>query len=211
MGLSKKQLSYGGVLIVAAGAFLWDRMTSTPAPAEAASAAVAPASSSTTPAPKPTEGSAASAPPSVHSGVTSNRENVGARLKSAAAARQLDLDQIGDAFAVPADWLPKQAPNGKAPDNNEDVEAARAFAEKHVLNAVMVQTRRGYAIVDGQGVFVGSAVGKYRLLSVTKETAVFARDAVRVELRLGEKPRVWRESAGGTGPDADNNGTARTE
>jgi hypothetical protein len=210
MGLNKKQLAYGGVLAVAAGAFLWDRVTSTPMPAEAASAAVASAA-------KPAEAPVASASPgaarqSAHVGGTSNRENVADRLKSAAATHGLNVDEIADAFAVPADWVPKAAAaSGKTPDNNEDVEAARAFAEKHVLNAVMVQSRRGYAIVDGQGVFVGSTVGKYKLMSVTKETAIFARDTVRVELRLGEKPRVWRESADPAGGDADNKGTARTE
>jgi hypothetical protein len=204
MPLSKKHLTYGGVLVIAAGAFLWDHVTSAPAPAEAASAAA--------PAPATQKSSDAAVSPAAPSRPTAGRENVGLRLKSIASARQVDVDQTPDAFAVPADWLPKSAPAAGKPSNNEeDVEAGRAFADKHSLNAVMMQSKRGYAIVDGQGVFVGSLLGKYKLIAVTKETACFARDAVRIELRLGEKPRVWRDLADSPDREGDNNGTARNE
>jgi hypothetical protein len=68
---------------------------------------------------------------------------------------------------------------------------AEAF-RKHRLEAVMVGLR-GYANVDGQGVFVGETFDGGTLLSVTKASAVFRLEGLRIELRLNAESTVNRK------------------
>src|SRR5207302_4122723 len=98
-------------------------------------------SATATPAPAPSTGAgktadaaashAASEQTPRQANALSSRENLGARLKSVAATRDLRIEQVPDAFAVPADWLPRQALATSKPVADEDeIEAAKAFAAK---------------------------------------------------------------------------------
>ncbi len=191
MPLTKKQMMYGGVLVLAAGGFLWDRMGPGASTADGSTAAVKSADAVPPAAAKPGSTPAART-------TLPNREAIGIRLKAVAASHAVEADQPPNAFAVPPTWLPEKANAAKPAAVDDGLETAKTFSTKHALNAVMVRTRSGYAIVDGQGVFIGQVVDKFSLLKVTNDSALFGHDAVRVLLRLDGKPAVWKETAAGT-------------
>ena len=188
MKLTKQQKIYGAVMVLAGGAFIWDRATSGPAKVEGQTPADLlvqhdrPAAMGAPSLPLNSTGTAS--PSGAQRGVEQ-------RLAAVAGAECLDPSSADDAFALSAMWRAKRLPEPADPgpsvkpiDPRADREMAAAFIKRHQLGAVMVRGNRGYAIIDKTGVFVGQTYDHFKLLSVTKTAAVFACGEVRVELRL---------------------------
>jgi hypothetical protein len=184
MTLTKSQKIYGAAMLVAAGAFVWDRATSGPAPVEAS------APRKETPALLETS-SLITIPE-----LPADRNGLSQRLSSLARQQCLDAAAPDNAFGIPPEWLPeKPAPVPTVPVVPAEVETNKRLAEafrSHRLDAVMVGLR-GYANVDGQGVFIGETFDKFTLLSVTKSSAIFGLDGVQVELRLAVDAKINRK------------------
>ena len=102
-------------------------------------------------------------------------------------AREEDLlavEDRRDPFCPPPRWLPQdeslQAVQG--PGHEE----ARAFAAAHKLKAVMLDTAGGCAIVDNELLRIGQVLDGFKLVSVSKHSAVLTSDVARVTLNLEE-------------------------
>ena len=184
MTLTKAQKIYGAALILAAGAFAWDRWSSGSAPAEAA-AAVSFA------VPRDAKVGA------VKAQVLDAPARAGwfQRLARLASDACLDASNPDNAFEPPG-WGHERVNDSNPATtiaearSKADIEAADAF-RKHRLDMVMTGPR-AYANVDGQGLFIGEVFDGFTLARVTKSTAVFARDQIRVELHLSTEANIKR-------------------
>ena len=193
MQLTKQQKIYAAVLGLAVSAFAFDRFILGPGDAAPDEVAAAPASARPAPRRVPAQPAVArdaaaafaaapayAAPPGP-AGAASNGAALSARLEAVAAARNLKLDAVGDAFRPSPVWVgsPKQiAPSG------ELVDAAAEFQKKRKLMAVMKQGAGGIAIIDKTYLSVGQSLDGFRLVAVKDRSAVLRRGTQRVELRL---------------------------
>jgi hypothetical protein len=177
MTVTRSQKACGVVLAVAVTAFVWDRSSSgSPAAASAAPASLL----------VPHEPVAAGS----DAGKTNTsdalwRAGWASRLNAIAREQCLDASGAGDAFAISTPWTvekPVEVIASTQPAVNVNKELADAF-RRHRLDAVVVG-HRGYANVEGQGIFVGEVFDGFKLMSVTKSTALFGLDNTRVELKL---------------------------
>jgi len=66
--------------------------------------------------------------------------------------------------------------------------AAKDFAAKHTLNAVLLGPGGDSAIVDSRCLKIGQKLGDYRLVSVDDRSAVFHAGGLRVTLSLATAP-----------------------
>lgn len=185
MTLTRSQKMYVAVLAVAAAAFVYDRATSAPTAAQGASGAKDAALAVTDFAPSPF-------PPLALSG-TAEQGGLNIRLQDLARTRCLDASAPENAFSLPPTWpMPKVAEREQVAADMAQTEMNRKLIDafrQHRLEAVVVG-QKGYANVDGQGVFVGETVDRFTLLSVTKSSAVFGLDQLRVELELPNNSRL---------------------
>jgi hypothetical protein len=169
---------------------VWDRSSSSPAPAAAAEAPAALLISPSTPI-------AHAAKP------VTETSSIGARLIELAAAQNIDPAQGGSAFTLPETWPTVRkveiAPAATRPAQIDlDRLASEDFIHKHHLDAVMVRAvnnEAGIAIVDGQSVTVGHTFDRFKLVSVSKTTAVFRRGRVQMEMRLAAASKLKRDGA----------------
>jgi hypothetical protein len=212
MSLSRKQMIYGTVLTLAAGAFLWDRATSGPPPAAAAAndLLIEPTSQKPASAAKASEPSEASS--SQAATVTATSTTLRERLISVAKANQIESGSAPNAFSLQDGWVPKKAadptPTAVKPvPTDPDQKLAEAFRKHHLDGIVVGSNRTSYAIVDHNIVYVGQTFRQFKLLAVTKTTALFALRDAHVELRLAgaEDPSTQSDRAdvtdnGGSNP-----------
>lgn len=189
MPLTTQQKCLGGVMLLAAAAFVYDQATSGK-PAAAPEAAAASDLLVTQPASTP-------APAARSVATTAPTSRLGAKLAEAAAAGQVDPLRATDAFLVPPTWpsarrlaaetAPARAAATKpAGPSREELQRAltEEFTQKHHLDAVMARPNAGFAIINGQGLRVGRTLDHFKLVAVTSTTATFERGDVRIELRL---------------------------
>jgi hypothetical protein len=176
MAVTRSQKISGAVLAIAVGAFVWDRSSS----GSIAAGVSAPASLLVAHEPGSGGGDV---------GKTNLdglwRAQLASRLSAIARAQCLDASCPEDAFATLTPWViekPVEVAPVAGSSQNGNKELADAFRHHH-LDAVVVG-RRGYANVEGQGIFVGEIFDGFTLVSVTKSSAVFGRDTARVELKL---------------------------
>ena len=110
---------------------------------------------------------------------------------------QLDLTACDNAFGLPQKWVTRAvdpiSPTVTAPLPTPNQKRVDSFRQ-HRLNAVMVG-KRGYANLDGQGVFIGEFFDDFKLVSVTKTAAVFELEGSRVELRLTDESKLNRKGS----------------
>jgi hypothetical protein len=171
MKLGKKQTAYGVVLGLAAAGFVVDRLFFTPATAEAA----VPKTTLAAPAVEvPSAAPAQAAAPSIPAGWLAERLR---------AATSDSNNQLRDVFAVPASWrpAPKAAPAEIAPKAKLFGEQ---FCSEHHLEAVVIDGKKGRAVVDGQLVSVGNSIDGFQLVTLTPQSAQFVRGQERVSLAL---------------------------
>ncbi len=183
MKLTRTQKIYATVMALAAGALVWDRAGGAPATAEA-SAGKALLLQTSAKAVAETRSSREDSNTSFAASAAGHRFRQ--RLAILARDEQLDPNLSTNAFALSTKWVTKPVdPTSSVvgpplPGLNE--KRLDAFRQHH-LAAVMVG-HRGYANVDGQGVFVGETFDEFRLLSVTKSAARFGFEGLEVELHL---------------------------
>jgi hypothetical protein len=103
-----------------------------------------------------------------------------ARLEAVAAARKLNLNNVGDAFRPSPVWV--AAPKQVAPVT-ELVDAVAEFQKKK-LTTVMKQGAGGIAVIDKTYLSVGQSMDGFRLVAVKDRSAILRRGNQRVELRL---------------------------
>lgn len=102
------------------------------------------------------------------------------RLSCIAAAENLNLDRVRDAFRPPAAWVGTT----RAVTPDEIALAARGFQNRKLTAVIMRNSGRGVAIVDQRTVSVGQSLDGFVLVAVKERSAVFRRGGQRVELRL---------------------------
>lgn len=181
MAITRKRIVYGSVLALAAGAFLWDRAASGPPAPTAAIAAAEPHARGKATPPTPTIAAVAA------------RTGLSQRLQELAQAHHLDAGAVENAFGLSPLWPRKDDATNAATKPSDESVLADAFVKRHKLDAVMVRTRGGYAMLDGKGIVVGQSIDKFRLIAVTKTTATFAHGETRVELRLAPDSKLVQD------------------
>jgi len=194
MKLTRTQKIYGAVMIVAVGALVWDRSSTGPTAALASAgdslllqSAPKPIADIRTGRDDPSNSFAASA--------AGNRFRQ--RLAILARDERLEAGVAENAFGLPKKWLTKPVDpvleTGNATVPTQTQTRIETFRQHH-LAAVMVG-HRGYANVDGQGIFVGESLDGFKLISVTKTTALFELDGSPLELHLVSEIKVNRKSS----------------
>lgn len=112
------------------------------------------------------------------------------RLDKFADRNALAAVSTRDAFRPSAVWLSEiVGPSPEAPvAEDADKSAAKDFAAKHTLNAVLLRQGGNSAIIDRRCLKIGEKLGDYRLVSVNDRSAVFHAGSVRVTLSLATAP-----------------------
>ena len=179
MSFTRKQKTYGAVLLLGLAAVGIDRVFILPGRASADRPPSERYAVTRTAPPAPGPAAAAASP--------AQRSTIADLLDEIAAARGLDLTAVPDAFAPPAAWRGEEGtPPPALPD------AAERFRRAHTLNAVMASGENGYVIIDGRTLFIGQELDGFVLISVGVRSAVLTSGRVRVVLTLPD--------AGGTSP-----------
>jgi len=109
------------------------------------------------------------------------------RLEEVAQSHHADPNAVRDAFCPSASW---SGVNLAEPASLSSAEAmAKAFVERHKLTATAVSAKGGMAIIDGQCLVIGRELDGFRLVSVSRNSAVLVCDGVKAALTLpGETP-----------------------
>jgi len=177
MKLSRERKMLVGVLVIAGAGLLFDRVllgAGMTGPAES-SAGVIDASVDPATLLIPIDPAAAPA--------LSSSPTLADRLRLATGGHAPPEDGGRDAFAVHPDWV-AAAQQSLATDDEAVADMISAFRSAHKLDAVLVTGGRPCAVVDGRMVYIGQALGGYRLLEVEERSAVFERNGVRVVLHI---------------------------
>jgi hypothetical protein len=115
----------------------------------------------------------------------SQRPTIADRLDAVAAARRFDLTNVRDAFVPSPAWL---AGSGPQPPGLESGRlAAERFRGAHMLTAVVASGEKGYAIIDGQILFIGQVLDGFRLVAVRPRSVVLESNDTRIELVMPSK------------------------
>lgn len=195
MQLTKQQKIAAAVLALAVAAFITDRWVIGHDVAEDAVAATgAPVRQPAGQARRPAAAPAVAATPTTESAygnaaaLAARLENL--RMGAAANGRPMNLEAVRDAFRPPTALVGSR----KAETTDELADAAKRFADKHKLAAVIKrQTGRSVAIIEDKSagsssltVAVGQALDGFTLVAVKDRVAILRRGTQRVELRLQE-------------------------
>ncbi|MBT8484520.1 MAG: hypothetical protein HKO59_00475 [Phycisphaerales bacterium] len=172
MQLSRRQKSFGTIAGLCVVALLVDRLFLAPSGATAAGDSTPDTATTTPPSPLP----AVTAPPARNS-----KHVIAEKLDRLAETEQLDPDNVRDAFLIPEGWIP-ETPEFITPV--EQGSAAAEFLAAHRLNAVMANSRGGYAIIDGKRLRAGEQLDGFTLVDVRARSAILERDGIRIELSL---------------------------
>ncbi|MHC4985370.1 MAG: hypothetical protein ACYTFO_04355 [Planctomycetota bacterium] len=182
MKLTKSQRAYVAVLVVAVAAFLADRFLvgAGDSRVEQASAAPPGAGAIETPLTTPR-------PPS-----TSDTPSIAAQLATLQEMRPADLEGVREAFSPSESWnqqlRPAHPPQDRPAASTAGNQSVRAdqFVAGHRLMSILHLAEGGVALVDDKVVRIGQTLDGFTLIELTEDTAVFASDERRVELRLAD-------------------------
>jgi len=180
MTLSRSRKIVLAILAVASTALLVDRLVLAPSasgPKHARAAATADGSTTGT-------GAASSpAPPTAPGAMAGPR--LADRLQTIAEDADLDPATLRDGFIPAKTWLEELI---EPPPEHESAEPqaspATQFAQRHTLTSVILTSRGGSAVIDGKVVPVGQVLDGFRLVRLTRQSAVFEAGGEEVELRL---------------------------
>ena len=181
MTFTRKQKVYGAVLGAAAVVFMWDRAGGGEKPSGSESAFLIHATAT------PPPGTALAPTPAGAAPGAGKRASVAQRIEQIAATVGADAEHVDSAFAIGAAWLPPKPPQPASigqPTTTPTIAPGNAFVSRHRLEAVMMRPKGGYAIVDGQGVFVGQRIERFTLESLKRNSAIFVWNNQRVELTI---------------------------
>ena len=180
MTLTRSRKIVLAILALAATALLVDRLVLAPSASGPARARAAPTADE-----RPEgAGAAKSASPPTAPEVGSG-PRLADRLETVATPFDLDPDRLRDGF-VPADaWLEELLePPAEAETPEPQVSPADRFAERHTLTSVILTARSSSAVIDGKVVPVGQTIEGFRLIRLTRQSAVFEAGGEEVELSL---------------------------
>jgi len=180
MTLSRSRTIVLAVLALAVTALLVDRLVLAPSaggPARARAASTAEGSPSGT-------GEASSPAPA-----TSPQADPGPRLadslEAVAEPCELDPDRLRDGFVPAKAWLEELVePPPEAEASEPQTSPATRFAERHTLTSVILTSHSGSAVIDGKVVPVGQTIDGFRLIRLSRRSAVFEGDGEEVALHL---------------------------
>ncbi len=107
------------------------------------------------------------------------------RLEQAVEDGDIDPTAVKDAFCPSESWSGLDL-TARFPPGSADA-VARAFAESHRLTATAVSAEGGMAIIDGQCLAVGREIDGFRLVSVSRNSAVLICAGVKATLTLSNE------------------------
>ena len=107
------------------------------------------------------------------------------RLEQAVEDGDVDPTAVKDAFCPSESWSGLDL-TARFPPGSADA-IARAFAESHRLTATAVSAEGGMAIIDGQCLAVGREIDGFRLVSVSRNSAVLLCAGVKATLTLSNE------------------------
>lgn len=107
------------------------------------------------------------------------RQNVVERLDRMWSEEGADFERMRDPFSLPASWL-----DNAAADGQEMPDAAALFVRRHKLQAVVMDGRESYALVDDQFLVPGQFIGDFVLVSVGDRSVVFQGGGKQAVLEL---------------------------
>jgi hypothetical protein len=212
MKITRERKIFGGLLIVALAALAFDQLGGGGTSSDIASAAVAGQENASA----LLLASSASASPATrsNSNAAADEPSLAQRLKAAAPiAATVSPDHIRDVFRIPRAWLG----NGQPAPVTQDAAtlAAERFAQSHKLSAVSKSASgggagglAGIAVVDGNLLHPGAVVDGFKLVAVTRTSAIFDCGGAQVVLQLKTDPS-GAASIAGAGAGASSAGTGR--
>lgn len=106
------------------------------------------------------------------------------RFEAAKAAHLVKVEDVTDIFRPSQAWA-GPAPQTETPVDSDEIRADE-FVQDHKLEAAVVSSGGGIAIVAGQCLRIGQELDGFKLVSVGKDSAVFVSGAARATLRLAE-------------------------
>jgi hypothetical protein len=180
MKLTKKHRIYGGALLACLGILAADRAFFAPASASAGPV-VAPQAIA------PTMVESSSTAPAAAIDLVGAQAAVARRLDAAGATAALDGRAMPSAFQIPGSWVaaePQPPAEIKPLADTAPPDPVAEFIAAHRLTAVMAAGERGYAIINGELLYVGQTMGGFTLIEVDHRAAVLASGALRVRLAL---------------------------
>lgn len=176
MNLTTKQKVYGGLLILAVGAVLVDRVIigiDVASPQQASAKAVQP--------PVAVDGVAGVG--SLEDVAVPDRDQlIASRLAAVAQQQGLEFGDLRDGFEPAQSWLgkPQQAADAQL--------TPEAFRGRYPLMAVFTTAGKSYAVVGGQTLRVGQALEGFKLVAIQRRRVLFVSAHGRVVLKLSTKP-----------------------
>ncbi|MCE9591975.1 MAG: hypothetical protein K8S99_15820 [Planctomycetes bacterium] len=172
MKLSRERKVFLGILGLGLTALAADRFVISPTGPRSAQASIASVvqDSATQAQPVPAAPEAATAPIA-----PANTVRVAHQLESFGQEQGLRADETANAFQPSAAWLAEDEASAPKPQSLAPVgpPPAQAFTAAHKLNGVMAKGGGGYAIINGRAVTVGQTVDGFRLVEVSRRSAVF--------------------------------------
>ena len=179
MKLSTKQKAYVSVLALGVTALAFDRaFLLGPQQATGGVRAVQPAS---LPAVAVADTSRSV---STTGGLSTPHMNIADRLDTLAEAREFDLMGVPDVFRPSPAWLPRE-PVVEGPVSGRPSVATIPGSLR--LTAVMASGQGGYAIINGEFLFIGDMIDGYRLVEVRARSVVLESNGTAIELTLPEQ------------------------
>ena len=182
-----KHVIYGAIVALAVGALAVDQLVlgggrddGAPAPAPAGAMPAGPTQ-------------AGRVTPPVATGGAVNRVLITDRLQAYADTHGMDLAEVPDVFAAPADWAVDPSMGGP----KAGVAEARTGRPPlpGALTGVMISARNQMALIDGLVVPMGYKIDDYRLVAVTEKSATLAYGEYEVVLEM-DRPGISGPSVG---------------
>jgi hypothetical protein len=197
MKLTRERKIFGGVLVVAVAALAFDQLGGSSSDSSSASNGQDPnsllmASTAASPSSAASRGNVASA------ANVADGPSLAQRLAAAAgpAGATPAPDQIRDVFRIPRAW----SGNTQVVAVSDDKLAADRFVQAHKLSAVSKNGSSatgdgGVAVVDGKLLHPGAVIEGFKLVAVTRSSAVFGyaqQRGLRLRRRAGRAPTQGR-------------------
>ncbi len=110
------------------------------------------------------------------------RPGAAERLSRLWSDQDTTIEQMRDAFSLPASWSDKLIRDEVGFSN-----AAASFVREHTLTAVVVNGRDSYVLLDDHLLVPGQCLDGFTLVSVGGRTATFELDGQRVVLELANR------------------------
>jgi len=174
MNLNKKQIIYGGLLILAIGVVFVDRVIIGSDAAGPHQASAKPTSS------RPVVDDLVIITTTA-SFIQSPEKLIAHRLAGAAQREKVGIIGLRDGFKPTESWIGKPS-STRSVTSSEFTESD--FRNKYPLMAVITTDGKSYAIVGGHTLYVGQKIKGYKLIKIQERQAVFELNETRITMTL---------------------------